>query len=198
VVIATGATARRLGIPSEHEFWSRGISACAICDGASPIFKNKELGVVGGGDSATEEAVYLTKYGKHVHLFVRGEKMRASKAMQDRVLQNPKVRVPVTMLVNHGPCPRVPCLTARERTKPALGKTGQQQPCRRARAGVVEVGRLVPTQRPLAVGPSSPASVGAGGGAGLGALRAGGGRTAAVAAAAGDGALQQHASGRVP
>lgn len=93
VVIATGATAKRLGLPCEHQFWSRGISACAICDGATPIFRNAELAVIGGGDSAAEEAVYLTKYGSHVHLLVRGDKMRASKAMQDRVLSNPKITV---------------------------------------------------------------------------------------------------------
>lgn len=66
VIIATGASAKRLGLPSEPTFWSRGISACAICDGASPLFKNAEVAVAGGGDSATEEAVYLTKYAKHV------------------------------------------------------------------------------------------------------------------------------------
>lgn len=93
IILATGATAKRLGIPSEHEFWSRGISACAICDGASPLFKDQELAVVGGGDTATEEAVYLTKYGKHVHLLVRGPTMRASKAMQERVLANPDITV---------------------------------------------------------------------------------------------------------
>jgi len=93
IIVATGATAKRLNLPSEHIFWSRGISACAICDGASPIFKGQELGVVGGGDSATEEAIYLTKYGKHVHLFVRGDHMKASKAMQDRVLGNKGVTV---------------------------------------------------------------------------------------------------------
>lgn len=93
IVIATGATARRLSLPCENQFWSRGISACAICDGATPIFRSAELAVVGGGDSAAEEAVYLTKYGSHVHLLVRGEKMRASKAMQDRVLSNPKITV---------------------------------------------------------------------------------------------------------
>lgn len=93
LIIATGATAKRLNIPSEHTFWSRGISACAICDGASPIFKDQELAVVGGGDTATEEAVYLTKYGKHVHLLVRGPTMRASKAMQERVLKNSKITV---------------------------------------------------------------------------------------------------------
>ncbi|HEY9635917.1 MAG TPA: thioredoxin-disulfide reductase [Coleofasciculaceae cyanobacterium] len=93
LVIATGATAKRLGLPSETEFWSRGISACAICDGATPIFHGVELAVVGGGDSAAEEAVYLTKYGDHVHLLVRSDKMRASKAMQDRVLNNPRITV---------------------------------------------------------------------------------------------------------
>jgi thioredoxin reductase (NADPH) len=93
IIIATGATAKRLNLPSEHQFWSRGISACAICDGATPIFRNAELAVIGGGDSAAEEAVYLTKYGSHVHLLVRRDEMRASKAMQDRVLRNPKVTV---------------------------------------------------------------------------------------------------------
>ncbi len=93
IIIATGATARRLGLPSEKQFWSRGISACAICDGATPIFRGEELTVIGGGDSAAEEAVYLTKYGSKVNLLVRGEKMRASKAMQDRVLSNPKIQV---------------------------------------------------------------------------------------------------------
>jgi thioredoxin reductase (NADPH) len=93
IVIATGATAKRLGLPLEHQFWSRGISACAICDGATPIFRHAELAVIGGGDSAAEEAVYLTKYGSHVHLLVRGDKMRASKAMQDRVLKNPKITI---------------------------------------------------------------------------------------------------------
>ena len=93
IVIATGAIARRLGLPSEAVYWNNGISACAICDGASPIFTDEDLVVIGGGDSAAEEAVYLTKYGSHVHLLVRSEKMRASKAMQDRVLANSKITV---------------------------------------------------------------------------------------------------------
>lgn len=71
IVIATGATAKRLNLPSENTFWGKGISACAICDGASPLFKNQEVAVVGGGDSATEEAVYLTKYCKHVSRVVQ-------------------------------------------------------------------------------------------------------------------------------
>ena len=93
IIIATGATAKRLDLPSEEEFWSRGISACAICDGATPIFRNQELAVIGGGDSAAEESVYLTKYGDRVHLLVRRDQMRASKAMQDRVFNNPKITV---------------------------------------------------------------------------------------------------------
>jgi alkyl hydroperoxide reductase subunit AhpF len=92
VIIATGATAKRLNLPSEETYWSKGISACAICDGASPLFKEREVAVVGGGDSAAEEAVYLTKYASRVHLLVRGPAMRASKAMQDRALAHPKVR----------------------------------------------------------------------------------------------------------
>ena len=93
VIIATGASANRLGLPSEQRFWSRGISACAICDGATPQFRKEELAVVGGGDSACEEAVYLTKYGSHVHLLVRSEHLRASAAMADRVLANPQITV---------------------------------------------------------------------------------------------------------
>ncbi|XP_020600305.1 thioredoxin reductase NTRC [Phalaenopsis equestris] len=91
IIVATGATAKRLRLPREDEFWSRGISACAICDGASPLFKGQVLAVVGGGDTATEEALYLTKYARHVHLLVRGNQLRASKAMQDRVLNSPNI-----------------------------------------------------------------------------------------------------------
>ncbi|KAL5196852.1 hypothetical protein ABZP36_000364 [Zizania latifolia] len=93
LIIATGANAKRLRLPREDEFWSRGISACAICDGASPLFKGQVLAVVGGGDTATEEAIYLTKYARHVHLLVRKDQLRASKAMQDRVLNNPNITV---------------------------------------------------------------------------------------------------------
>lgn len=93
IIIATGATAKRLGLPSEAQYWNSGMSACAICDGASPIFKNVPLVIIGGGDTAAEEGVYLTKYGTHVHMLVRGEKLRASKAMQDRVLNNPKITI---------------------------------------------------------------------------------------------------------
>ncbi|MBD2311565.1 thioredoxin-disulfide reductase [Desertifilum sp. FACHB-1129] len=93
IAIATGATAKRLNLPCEHQFWSHGISACAICDGATPIFRGVDLAVIGGGDTAAEEAIYLTKYGSHVHLLVRRNELRASKAMQDRVINNPKITV---------------------------------------------------------------------------------------------------------
>ena len=93
IIVATGASANRLGIISEEQFWSKGISACAICDGATPQFRNAELAVVGGGDSACEEAVYLTKYGSKVHLIVRSNKLKASAAMADRVLANPKITI---------------------------------------------------------------------------------------------------------
>ncbi len=91
LIIATGASAKKLGIPNEDRFWSKGISACAICDGATPYFLNEELAVVGGGDSACEEAIYLTKYGSHIHLFVRSGQLKASAAMIDRVRANPSI-----------------------------------------------------------------------------------------------------------
>lgn len=93
IIIATGATAKRLHLPSETTFWNKGISACAICDGASPLFSQAPVAVVGGGDSATEEAVYLTKYADHVHLLVRRGELRASKTMQDRAINHPKITV---------------------------------------------------------------------------------------------------------
>lgn len=93
VIIATGANARRLDLPGEETYWQNGISACAVCDGAVPIFRNKPLFVIGGGDSAAEEAMFLTKYGSHVTVLVRKDKLRASKAMASRLLANPKVTV---------------------------------------------------------------------------------------------------------
>lgn len=93
IIVATGATAKRLGIPSEKKFWSAGISACAICDGASPLFAQQPVAVVGGGDTAVEEALYLTKYASHVHLLVRSDKLRASAAMAARVEAHPRVTV---------------------------------------------------------------------------------------------------------
>jgi thioredoxin reductase (NADPH) len=93
VIICTGATAKRLHIVGEEQFWNNGISACAICDGTNPLFKNVEIAVVGGGDSAAEEALYLTKYASKVHLLVRSDRLRASKIMQERVLNHDKIRV---------------------------------------------------------------------------------------------------------
>ncbi|RKP10383.1 thioredoxin reductase [Thamnocephalis sphaerospora] len=93
LIVATGATARRMNLPGEETYWQRGISACAVCDGAAPIFRNKELAVIGGGDSAAEEAIYLTKYASKVHVLVRRDKLRASKVMGDRLLKHPKVQV---------------------------------------------------------------------------------------------------------
>jgi thioredoxin reductase (NADPH) len=93
VILATGARANRLDLPGEERFWSRGISACAICDGATPQFRDAQLAVVGGGDSACEEAMYLTKYGSQVHLIVRSSELRASAAMADRVRTNPSVTI---------------------------------------------------------------------------------------------------------
>jgi thioredoxin reductase (NADPH) len=92
VIIATGARANYLGLPSEHAYKNRGVSACAVCDGALPRFRNKELAVIGGGDSAVEEATYLTKFASAVHLVHRRNELRASKIMQDRALTNPKIR----------------------------------------------------------------------------------------------------------
>lgn len=93
VIIATGATAKRLDIPGDAKLWQKGISACAVCDGALPIFRNKVLVVIGGGDTAAEEALFLTKYGSKVIVLVRRDVLRASKAMQERVLSNKKIEV---------------------------------------------------------------------------------------------------------
>ncbi len=93
LIIATGASANRLGLKNEKLFWSKGISACAICDGATPQFREEELAVIGGGDSACEEAEYLTKYGSHVHLLVRSSKLRASASMADRVKANSSITI---------------------------------------------------------------------------------------------------------
>ena len=93
VIIATGANARRLNLPGEEKFWQNGISACAVCDGAVPIFRNKPLYVIGGGDSAAEEAMFLAKYGSSVTVLVRKDKLRASNIMAERLLAHPKCTV---------------------------------------------------------------------------------------------------------
>ena len=93
LIIATGARANYLGLPSEEKYKNRGVSACAVCDGALPRFRNKPLVVVGGGDSAVEEATYLTKYASTVHMLMRRDVFRASKIMQERALANPKIQI---------------------------------------------------------------------------------------------------------
>jgi thioredoxin reductase (NADPH) len=93
VIVATGASANWLGLPSEEKFKNRGVSACAVCDGALPRFRNKGLVVVGGGDSAVEEATYLSKFASTVHLVHRRDALRASKIMAQRAFDNPKIKV---------------------------------------------------------------------------------------------------------
>lgn len=91
LIIATGATAKRLGIPGEENYWQRGVSACAVCDGGLPSFRHQALIVIGGGDTAAEEATYLSRFGSEIHLLVRRGELRASRAMQDRILRNSKI-----------------------------------------------------------------------------------------------------------
>ncbi|MDI7222177.1 thioredoxin-disulfide reductase [Leptospira santarosai] len=93
VIIATGATAKRMHVIGEDTYWQRGISACAVCDGALPIYRNKELVVVGGGDSAVEEASHLTKFASKVYLVHRRDSLRASKIMQKRATTHPKIEI---------------------------------------------------------------------------------------------------------
>ncbi len=97
LILATGATARRLSVKGEERLWNRGISACAVCDGALPLFRQQVLVVVGGGDTAAEEATHLTKFGSQVIVVHRRGELRASKVMQQRLLSNPKV----SMLWHH-------------------------------------------------------------------------------------------------
>lgn len=93
VIIATGARANYLGLESEERFKNMGVSACAVCDGAMPRYRNKPLVVIGGGDSAMEEATFLTKYASTVYIVHRRSEFRASKIMVDRALANPKIDV---------------------------------------------------------------------------------------------------------
>ena len=92
VIIATGASHRHLGVPGENLLETKGVTYCATCDGALPVFRNQPLVVVGGGDSACEEALYLTRFGSVIHLIHRRDKLRASKIMAERTLSNPKIK----------------------------------------------------------------------------------------------------------
>jgi thioredoxin reductase (NADPH) len=92
LIIATGAGHRHLGIESETRLEKKGVTFCATCDGAWPMFRNQPLVVVGGGDSACEEALYLTRFGSQIHLIHRRDALRASKIMADRVLAHPKIK----------------------------------------------------------------------------------------------------------
>lgn len=95
IIIATGATAKRDAIPGtgDGELWQKGVSACAVCDGAIPMFRNRPLFVVGGGDSAMEEASFLTKFGSKVYIVHRRDELRASRIMQQRAKDNPKIEL---------------------------------------------------------------------------------------------------------
>jgi thioredoxin reductase (NADPH) len=95
IILATGATAKRLDVPGtlDGEFWQRGVTACAVCDGAMPIFRNQDLYVIGGGDTAVEEAIFLTKYGKRVFIVHRRDELRASKIMAERAMNHPKITI---------------------------------------------------------------------------------------------------------
>ena len=93
VIISTGATAKRMGVPNEEKMWSNGMSACAVCDGALPMFRDQPLMVIGGGDTAVEEATYLTKFGSVVYMVHRRDELRASKIMQERAFKNPKLEI---------------------------------------------------------------------------------------------------------
>ena len=99
LIIATGATAKRDDIPGtrDNELWQKGVSACAVCDGALPMFRNKPLFVVGGGDSAMEEASFLSKFASKVYIVHRRDELRASAIMQERAKKNPKIE----MLLSH-------------------------------------------------------------------------------------------------
>ncbi|RAL57058.1 thioredoxin-disulfide reductase [SR1 bacterium human oral taxon HOT-345] len=93
LIVATGATAKRMGLPGEEQFWQKGVSACAICDGGLPIFRNKRIVVIGGGDAALEEAIHLTHFASEVLLLVRRDQLRASKAMQEKAFKNEKIQI---------------------------------------------------------------------------------------------------------
>jgi len=93
LIVASGATARRLPLESEKKLWGKGISACAVCDGALPAFRNREIAVIGGGDTAVEEALHLTHFASKIYLIHRRDALRASSVMQKRITGHPKVEI---------------------------------------------------------------------------------------------------------
>lgn len=131
LIIATGATAKRMSIPGagEGEYWQRGVSACAVCDGALPIFRDQPLIVVGGGDSAMEEASFLSKFASRVFIVHRRDELRASRIMQQRALSNPKIEFLYSHLVKKvdgdgqlmRECVVTDVKTGQDRTIPAAG-----------------------------------------------------------------------------
>ena len=148
VIVATGARANYLGLPSEEQFKNRGVSACAVCDGALPRFRNKPLAVVGGGDSAVEEADYLSKFASKVYLVHRRDELRASKIMAERALANPKIEVLWNRVVERGAGQR-----QRRRDRRAAGEHR-----RRARSGAGAFGLLPGRSATRPTRPSSKAS----------------------------------------
>jgi len=95
IILSTGASANRLEVPGtrDGELWQKGVSACAVCDGSLPVFRNKTIFVIGGGDTAMEEALYLSKFASKVNIVHRRNQLRASHAMVQKVLENPKINI---------------------------------------------------------------------------------------------------------
>lgn len=125
IIIATGSTPNRLYIPGYDEFWHNGVSTCAVCDGGLPCFRKAVLAVVGGGDSACEEALHLSHTAAKVYLIHRRDSLRASKIMIDRVVNNPKIEIIWnTEVVKINGAEHVESLELRNTNSPADGAAG--------------------------------------------------------------------------